>query len=1670
MGNFKENPWLGLESYQESQIIYGRNQEIEELSLCILNNNETVLYGKSGIGKSSIINAGIIPILRENGYIPIVLRLDHNNTHSYLKQISDLIEKNVSVSETTVDKPIEEQRFWEYFHSRKFGNSLDGKSKLVIIFDQFEEIFTLQNNPVAKIQFFKELADVLNNVMPKELAEDLHSEDRNVSKIETSAKEAVSGFADMADFFAELALNVNNSASKYNEDNDIHFVFTLREDFLSEFEYHTTKIPSLKQHRYGLRPLNEEQAADIIMKPRPELVDIGVARLIIETITNRTDFTLGDEPEIDVDAAVLSLFLNQIYDKRDSDDSPISIDLVKTFGKDIIKDFYEEAIDELTDSQIDFLEEELLTGENRRDSLSRSDFKAGGFSDSDLKRLIDDKKILRQFHYGGDLRVEFIHDILCPVVKERREQRKLILEQESERKRQEKEKEELLKQRDRERTLRNIEYNRKKRAAERNVLIHKGRRLIDNAYDFGEFRTINSIPLRNPVDKIMVFVRLMTRAYEDYYENLSESDFVNQQVFCDPLLDNAGIVLSFYKDDESVPTIDGVYGIELKYEGALISDILFKGKRVLSDGSTSFDEPIYILGGYCGIHIDYDDKQREIQRTYLDDAYKPIITMDGYSVIQTEYDEKDNPIKVRYYSLENGKLSPVRHLHGNHGYNSVFDKTGNEIERFFVDENEQPTKITSGVYGKRMTYETDSFRLLTISNIDYKGDLMADTDGYVTDCMGYDDQGFPTLDYYLDENGQPWKTPSGIYGSLDKIDFVNNIITMCNIDEHGSLTEDSDGVQKIVVKINEKRQISELISLDKNDNIIESEDKTAIQQWSFDGQNRLRSFKFLNKDRLFVSGKSFDYNKEGTHIIREYYLSENGVGKNESFEVEGIEYSFDGDENLPVLQIFINENKQYKTCNDGYHAVRTWEDDKERIVKQLYYDVDGTPMPSNAGVFGLKVEFIDEKTTKRINLDAVGNMMEDNNGVAYSIETETSSGTILISYNINGEPHADDDWVYVHQEKEDIGHGYRIRFFVLNASNEPIQIYRPHKANAEWGSVPCVVEETTYDDKGRPLAEYFKDAFGELVGDSDGYCYTIWEYDDSINQEILSLYSILGQLRVRIKIIRDSKNRIVEQSYINENNEYFELERGYSGELYEYDYDRNTKTITFINSKGDICNNKNVGYARRVSWRDQFGRIVAQMDLTADDIKQGKDSICNFVEFGKKEGSYYLFQKDSNGKVITSTNGAVYNYFEEDNKGRTIKNLYLDSDKLPLSDADGDYGLSYEYDDEKGLTIMKCLDESGRPHNNKLGYGIIHSYTNDKGQVIKQMYFAVEGIPVPLTSLLGCYGSSYEYPNEHNRIVGYLNENGEITENSHGYAYKEECLNPETGVKRVFYYDKDRNNTQSMEDETKKFGFAIAEDENWRRIFSLGKDGNVGNNACGYAVKHELYEDGVLRFYKYLDVNDRPIADNVGDFGTEIQRSDDGSMIRLVSLNEKYERHLNDYGYCFCDVITDITGDKFQIWRDMDNNQVLPKLRLAKKIKNWLPKLKSDRSQTALFNCRQIGAIFDCVLGNIEADGHGKKQGLHNTYVLIQYDNWHFGDESEKLGKIIESSAKQSKHLVLLPVTLNGSLLKRVGNIIECKFPAGQIGMRFKEWGINIDTIRTILEKKEIWDQSNTAQ
>ena len=149
--------------------------------------------------------------------------------------------------------------------------------------------------------------------MPDELQADV------IMPSDSQEKVTVFDADNLDDLFDDLILTSGNDIPEYVTDNTVHLVFTIREDFLSEFEYYSTTIPSLKQNRYGLRPINEEQAAQIILRPVPGLISESVARLIIENVTGRDDFRLDGVPEIEVDSAVLSLYLNRLYDAKEGD-------------------------------------------------------------------------------------------------------------------------------------------------------------------------------------------------------------------------------------------------------------------------------------------------------------------------------------------------------------------------------------------------------------------------------------------------------------------------------------------------------------------------------------------------------------------------------------------------------------------------------------------------------------------------------------------------------------------------------------------------------------------------------------------------------------------------------------------------------------------------------------------------------------------------------------------------------------------------------------------------------------------------------------------------------------------------------------------------------------------------------------------------------------------------------------------------------------------------------------------------------------------------------------------------------------------------------------------------------------------------------------------------------
>lgn len=144
-----KNPWLGWASYDEKSLsqgyhFKGRSSEISELFSLIENNLLVTIYGKSGIGKTSILNAGVFPSLKAAGYLPIVCRCGTSCDYPtiIIKQITDKYPfLNIKDSESFLNLS-------DFF--REIA-SLDKPVYPVLVFDQFEDWFRINTEIVKKL-------------------------------------------------------------------------------------------------------------------------------------------------------------------------------------------------------------------------------------------------------------------------------------------------------------------------------------------------------------------------------------------------------------------------------------------------------------------------------------------------------------------------------------------------------------------------------------------------------------------------------------------------------------------------------------------------------------------------------------------------------------------------------------------------------------------------------------------------------------------------------------------------------------------------------------------------------------------------------------------------------------------------------------------------------------------------------------------------------------------------------------------------------------------------------------------------------------------------------------------------------------------------------------------------------------------------------------------------------------------------------------------------------------------------------------------------------------------------------------------------------------------------------------------------------------------------------
>ena len=170
-----DNPWPGLESYDESSYGFfsGRTTETDELLRRILDEPVTVLFGKSGLGKTSLLTAGVFPRLREKDLLPIFIRLQvRTGSEPLIGQIRRVLLDELDAHGIEHGELPQDETLWESLHrsGQEFWTRQNRLVRPLFVFDQFEELFTLGAAVPADVAAFREaLADLADNRIPATL-------------------------------------------------------------------------------------------------------------------------------------------------------------------------------------------------------------------------------------------------------------------------------------------------------------------------------------------------------------------------------------------------------------------------------------------------------------------------------------------------------------------------------------------------------------------------------------------------------------------------------------------------------------------------------------------------------------------------------------------------------------------------------------------------------------------------------------------------------------------------------------------------------------------------------------------------------------------------------------------------------------------------------------------------------------------------------------------------------------------------------------------------------------------------------------------------------------------------------------------------------------------------------------------------------------------------------------------------------------------------------------------------------------------------------------------------------------------------------------------------------------------------------------------------------------
>lgn len=963
-------PWQGFKPYKEedAEFFNGRSEAIKTLLRIIETKTVTVCYAESGVGKSSLINAGLVPNLREQRYIPISIRFNFEDLKDkgqdeiktlLCNQVVDAI-RNAKYTFEEKNKPykliwdIPEKRvdvnlsnLWMLLRNApKVSLSINGFEyfnvyKPFLILDQFEQLLYDSNSPIVIECFFELLKDLVLN-----------------------------------DTFSDRYLMMREEKLVNDEEDSFKVLVSLRQEYIGTLDYwcmSRVPMPSLHDNRYSLQPLTIQEAKEVVL---PQGYDI-----FEDVVDNIIEFAKENDA---VSSILLSIICKRLYDNtKDKEGGKIKVSEadVERKKESIIKDYYDEQLKKaqndkeslLSDEIIHQIEDVLVSEEGNRSLLAIRNGRMQGivFSES-IKNTLENYGIIRSESIGANTFVELIHDRVADAVMERKRERKNQKNKEERRK-----------------------TNYQKFLSRQNPLTIGGRRIWDNK-NFS-FSTDNS---RN--NSLQISSNRTDSLIESLHQRINDDGGI-EQMFFDKLFQqtsNVGIISLDFNENYSK---DGISVFEITTEQIKTHNII-KGKKITNSDikkksfyssddnyeignndskneaeqiktqikineikfKDSKKEAFYTADGFCGIVCEYDKEGNEKKREYICDGYTSV----GISAIKFEYDKYGFPTKAMYYDKDDNLC---KHIDGNYGVKIEYDDYGRETRRWFLDENENNAPIYNGVsgliskyddkdrvtkqyfidengepifdnfdfHGVEYRYNSDEPNDLLVSEtrfINDKGELCDNPERFSVERLRYDDNGRIIMQSYYNKNGiEVERKDDGYYYSKLRLSY-NDLDRIDNIEMHRL---SSKTIKKVQYFYYLNGTISECRFYERKN-----------------GQKEKRSF-----SDNYVHYIKYKYNHHGVLSDIEYY-DESGKPMNDRNEYSKICISYDLSGYIHKLQYYNLNNERnnlhyiisYNRMNDG-----TWE--KESVV----YEIKNNITEKIKGVFNSNSS--NSESIKKIPMD-----------------------------------------------------------------------------------------------------------------------------------------------------------------------------------------------------------------------------------------------------------------------------------------------------------------------------------------------------------------------------------------------------------------------------------------------------------------------------------------------------------------------------------------------------------------------------------------------------------------------------------------------------------------------------------------------------------------------------